>query len=134
MPPSMRIKNPEDLQRAFAKLDKLSKARNLEAAVTAGLQPINNGAIEKAPYKVGNLKRSIHTEILRSSDTYCEGASGTNLDYAARIEFGFKATDSLGRHYDQPAQPYMRPSFDENRAKAVNEIRESLNDILMQLI
>lgn len=134
MPPSMRIKNPKDLQRAFDKLDKLTKARYLTAAVNAGLQPINNAAQEKAPYLTGTLRRSIHTEIMQSSDTYCEGASGTNLDYAARVEFGFKATDSLGRSYDQPAKPYMRPAFDENRAKAVDEMRDSLNDILMQLI
>lgn len=47
---------------------------------------------------------------------------GTDLEYAARIEFGFTGPDSLGRVYNQPAQPYLRPAFDTKRTAAVNEI------------
>lgn len=134
MPPSMKVKNPEDLIKAFKKLDKLTQASTLEAAVRAGLLPIQNTAIQKAPYLTGTLRRSIHSEITESRQSYCEGATGTNLAYAARIEFGFNDTDSLGRTYHQPAQPYLRPAFDEKRGEAVDEMRESLNAILMQLI
>lgn len=47
---------------------------------------------------------------------------GTDLEYAARIEFGFTGPDSLGRVYNQAPHPYLRPAFDENRAKATAEI------------
>lgn len=134
MPPKMYIKNPEELHRAFQKIDKLKRASALEAAVKAGLQPINNAAIQKAPYLTGTLRRSIHTEIVESRESYCEGASGTNLDYAARIEFGYNDTDALGRTYHQPAQPYLRPAFDEQRGNAIDEMRDALNDVLMNLI
>ena len=134
MPPHLYLKNPEEIKRAFKTLDKLTKTRNLEAAVNAGLQPINNDAQQRAPYLTGTLRRSIHTEILESSDQYCEGASGTNLNYALRLELGFNDTDALGRTYHQPATPYMRPAFDGNKEKAVKEIGASLNDILMKLI
>lgn len=134
MPPSMKIKNPEDLVNAFKKIDKLSQASSLKAAVNAGLLPIQNAAVQKAPYLTGTLRRSIHSEILESRELYCEGGTGTNLAYAARIEFGYNDTDARGRTYHQPAQPYLRPAFDENRDEALKEMRESLNDILTRLI
>jgi phage gpG-like protein len=33
---------------------------------------------------------------------------GTNVVYAARVEFGFTGTDSLGRNYNQPPKSYLR--------------------------
>lgn len=134
MPPSMWLKNPSDLHQAFMRLDKLSQQRNLEAAVLAGLQPINNATQEKAPYRTGTLRRSYHTEILQSSPKRVEGGCGTNLNYARRVELGYNDTDALGRTYHQPAKPHLRPAFDENRGKAVAEMGESLKDILMALI
>lgn len=47
---------------------------------------------------------------------------GTDLEYAARVEFGFTGPDSLGRVYNQQPRAYLRPAFDENRAKAVAEV------------
>lgn len=134
MPPKMWIKNPEELHRAYQKMGKLKQASTLEAAVLAGLLPIQNSAIQKAPKKTTTLARSIHSEIMESRQGYCEGATGTNLDYARRIELGFNDTDALGRTYHQPAQPYLRPAFDENRDEALKEMGESLNEILMHLI
>ena len=134
MPPHMKLKNPEDLHRAFQKIDQLTQQRYLEAAVNAGLQPINNQAIENAPKVTTTLARSIHTEIVESRPTYCEGASGTNLDYARRIELGYNDTDSLGRTYHQPAQPYLRPAFDEKKDEAVAEMSDALKEILTSLI
>lgn len=32
---------------------------------------------------------------------------GTRVRYAARVNFGFVGTDSLGRTYNQPAKPFM---------------------------
>jgi len=134
MPPKMWIKNPKELHTAFKKLDKLSQASTLKAAVNAGLLPIQNEAIEKAPHKSGNLRRSIHPEIIESRDDYCEGATGTNVIYAARVEFGYNDTDALGRTYHQPAQPYLRPAYDNKREEALQEMRDSLHDVLMSLI
>lgn len=134
MPPKMWIKNPEELHRAFHDCDQLTQARYLEAAVMVGLLPIQNQAVVNAPKISRNLARSIHSEIMESRQGYCEGATGTNLDYARRVELGFVGVDSLGRSYNQAAQPYLRPAFDEKRKEAVQEMGDSLNDILMQLI
>jgi hypothetical protein len=46
--------------------------------------------------------------------------------YAARIEFGFHGTDSLGRKYNQAAQPYLRPAWEEKRATAMERTADLL--------
>jgi hypothetical protein len=130
----MQIKNPEDLTRAFKKLDQLTQTRYLSAAVTAGMMPIQNRVIDLAPRVTSTYVRSIHHEIAIAQPDYCEGVIGTNLPYGMRLEFGFNDTDSLGREYHQPAQPHWRPAFDEKRGEAVQEMGDSLNDILMSLI
>lgn len=38
--------------------------------------------------------------------------------YYRRLELGFKGRDSLGRQYDQPAYPFMRPGLDTTRGRA----------------
>jgi hypothetical protein len=35
----------------------------------------------------------------------------SNVVYAKRIEEGFHGTDSLGRRYNQPAYPFLRPAL-----------------------
>lgn len=47
---------------------------------------------------------------------------GTDVEYARRIEFGFVGADSLGRVYNQAAQPYLRPALDENESAILKEI------------
>ena len=130
----MKIKNPEELARAFKKLDQLTQTRYLQAAVIAGMQPIQNRVIDLAPRLTSDYVRSIHTEIAVSSPDYCEGVIGTNKPQSMRLEFGFNDTDSLGREYHQPPKPHWRPAFDEKRGEAVDEMAASLNDILMSLV
>lgn len=102
----------------------------LAHAASAGIKPIENSAINTAPLLTGTLRRSIHTEIVAQTDTYAEAATGTDVEYAARIEFGFNGADSLGREYHQAAQPYMRPAYETMRADALEETIDALRDIV----
>lgn len=40
---------------------------------------------------------------------------GSAVEYARRIELGFVGEDSLGRRYNQPAFPYLRPGLEAAR-------------------
>lgn len=40
---------------------------------------------------------------------------GEKAPYARRVERGFHGTDSIGRHYDQPAYPYLAPGWEDAR-------------------
>lgn len=130
-----------------AKLKKLGDpavvGKMLENALVAGALVISNSAKEKAPYKTGNLRRSIHVgghtdadeqmrldmadttghDLGRSASSYprISVQIGTDVEYAAAQEYG-------GR------RPYLRPAMDENKAKAKQEFREALADQLAKKV
>ena len=139
-----KIEGSEELMRNLEKLgDKL--AGKLEAAVAAGAFLVANAAKEKAPWITGTLRRSIHiggfTALTPSwnpnhpkntrtfgdigkgakTSTSVELLVGTDLEYAAKIEYGGSRKAPSG---------YLRPAYDENQEKAQREIGEALKDVL----
>jgi HK97 gp10 family phage protein len=117
----------------MAKLEKLSdaaKGKALETSVKAGAYVVEAEAkinIEKKDIvDTGNLLNSIQVKDVKSSGDIAEASIGTNVVYAARQEFGFVGTDSLGRVYNQPARPYLRPAIDENHDKINDAVKENL--------
>ena len=111
----------------------------LRALVSGGLLIVNE-AKRLAPYKRGNLRRSIHvggegvsgglegqttgTDIggQASGRDWAEVSVGTNVEYAARREFGFAGADRLGRVYHDPATPYLRPAVESEKGAVQKEI------------
>jgi HK97 gp10 family phage protein len=124
------IKGDKELLAKFKALGKAAQGETLVHAATAGILPIQNEAISTVVKDTGNLARSIHTETLESSNTYAEVATGTDVAYGARIEFGFMQADSLGRHYNQAAQPYLRPAHDNKSGEAIKETQAALLDLI----
>lgn len=61
--------------------------KGLKIAMDSSLMEVHGKAVEKAPYKTGNLRRSI-TWKSQSQDTRVVGAVGSNLVYARIHEFG----------------------------------------------
>jgi HK97 gp10 family phage protein len=88
------------------------------------------------PVLTGRLRDNIHTETVTDTDEQqvlmvtpiIEASNKYGFDpaYARRIEFGFIGTDSLGRHYHQAAQPYMRPAFDGKKDEAKDAITNGI--------
>jgi HK97 gp10 family phage protein len=131
MKANVKLIGEKQLLAKFQQLNKAVQGATLEKAATAGILPIQNEAIQKAPWKSGTLSRSIHTETVEKTATYVEVATGTDVEYALRIEFGFMQADSLGRHYNQPAQPYMRPAYDTKKKAAENDTKDALTDLIL---
>lgn len=125
------VKGDKELHAAFMKLKAAARGPALMTAAKVGILPIQNEAIDNAPYKSGTLSRSIHTEEVEETDHSAFVTTGTDVEYAARQEFGFNDTDSLGRTYHQSARPYMRPAYDNQREAAVNEVADALKDIIL---
>lgn len=123
-------KGGNELKDAFERLQAAARGPALMMAAKVGILPIQNAAIANAPYLSGTLSRSIHTEEVQQTDHSAMAATGTDVDYAARQEFGFNATDVLGRTYHQPARAYMRPAYDDHRDDAIDETRAALRDII----
>lgn len=121
----MTVKGQKDLIAKFQQLSKVMQGKAIESALMAGALIIQNSAVQKCPVKTGNLKRSITIRIEKD-----RAYIGTNVEYAARVEFGFSNADSRGRKYNQPARPYLRPAFDENKDRAKQEVAEALWSII----
>lgn len=151
MPVQVRIEGSESLNRKFAALSEAARGRTLERAVTAGALIIQNAAKENAPYLTGNLRRSIHIgghgDLApdRGDISAVTGAKvpdpevaqtsaavyvGTDVEYARRVEYGFDGQDRLGRTYNQPAQPYLRPAIDDNGREVAREIGDAFRDLI----
>ena len=96
-------------------------------ALRSAATVVVNDAKKRAPVLTGTLRRSIHQE---DAPGQLAVLVGTDLDYARRVEEGFAQRDRLGRRYNQPAQPYLRPALDENVDAIVREFWNSLDDIL----
>lgn len=141
----VRVVGLEETRRAFQRLSGKMRGQTLLAGVVAGGWKIVNRAkdrlIANKSYITGTLHRSIHvgghTELspdFSASEGYSdiEGEeisadraqveAGTNLVYAPRVEYGFSGADSLGRVYNQPAKPYLRPAFDEGQEEVEKEV------------
>lgn len=119
------IEGGAELARKLAALGEAVAGDALAAALRSGALLVEADAKRRAPYRTGTLRRSIHTEV-DAGGAKAEASVGTDVPYAARLEFGFEGKDKLGREYHQPPRPYLRPALDENMDAAAREIGEAL--------
>jgi HK97 gp10 family phage protein len=131
---TVTIEGLPELKRKLLDMSEATRQAKLEAAVLTGGQPIKNEAQVRAPVKTGTLRRDITVQIVESTPTSAIAAIGTGVPYGPRIEFGFNGRDKLGRLYSQPAQPYLRPAFDQERENAYREIQDALRDAINDAI
>ncbi len=115
------------LETLLAKLDKLSNIEVTQAAL-AGANVIRDGAKEIVPVDTGDLKNSIIAIELPPDEhgamVSAGGGDDMNVDYPCYVEFGTSKME---------AQPYMRPSIDNNRDAVVravgSEIQKNIKEI-----
>jgi HK97 gp10 family phage protein len=88
---------------------------------------IANEAKIRAPVLSGQLRRSIGVSTSTPGGK-AEARVGSNLEYARRIEFGFTGADRLGRIFDQPGKPFLRPAAKAKRKQVINEISRAIAD------
>ena len=111
-------------------------SRALKPAVLEAADLIQQAAKSYVPVDTGRLQESIHIEEIADGPFYYEVSVhpaepssnkwGFDPAYARRIEYGFIGQDSLGRNYNQVAQPYMRPSWDAEKLNAQGAVTNGL--------
>lgn len=133
---TLRVRGTDDLVAKFEALGKRAQSSALANATKAAALPVlnqirrteNDGG--RTPYKSGTLRRSFAMQVTTRTPTRCVVQIGTNVPYARRLEYGFVGPDALGRVYNQPAHPYIRPAMDENRGAVRREFRAAMLAIL----
>ena len=93
-------------------------------ALEAGAVIIVNEARRRVRVDTHDLQRSIEKETVVENDEEVVTVVGPNAPYGRRIELGFTGTDSLGRTYNQPPYPYLRPAYEENKDRVEKEVAE----------
>lgn len=141
---SFTLAGDKELSRQFRRMSDTMRGPTLKRALVAGALLMVNKAKANAPYKTGNLRRSLHVggEGVGGSTTgtdiggqvigrdFVEVKIGTNVRYARRLEFGFAGADRLGRTYNQPARPYLRPAIESEKGAAAREIVDAARDLI----
>jgi HK97 gp10 family phage protein len=97
----------------------------LEDIAWAGALPIMNRAMELAPVKTGNLRRSIHIETTEKTPTRCVASVGPHVDYAIYLEFGTR--------FMHP-RPFMRPAFEETKADAQKAMVDAAREFITEAL
>ena len=138
-PISITIRGNKKLDATLKKLSSKAREKAVPAAVVAGALVVANDAKRKAPFITGTLRRSIHigghgdktpghdlgpSKPLPapkwSADTLVAFV-GTNLVYAAPVEFGTSK---------RTAKPYLRPAVDQNHQTVRAEMQAVLHDFI----
>lgn len=145
---SAKLTGDQRLKAQLAAIEAAAQGRMVKAALVAGALLVANKAKALAPYDTGNLRRSIHvggegsmggleggstgTDIggQEITKTSAQVLVGTNVEYARRLELGFTRADSLGRVYNQPARPYLRPSLESESGAVIKEFSDAMVDLL----
>lgn len=120
------ISGGRELIAALKRLERVASVDVLRDAANEGAKAIVEEAQRLVPVKSGDLRDSIQAQPLEQANGSYTVGIGSPLPYARRIEYGFNDTDSLGREYHQPAQPYLRPALDTKGGDAVNAIADVL--------
>lgn len=122
----------KELKKLFKNLQQLTPKMQrgiLNLATKAGAKTIEDSAKQNAPKRTGRLAKAIHTRRKSVRKKKRDGDNpkdavyevGVKLDgtawYATMIEFGT---------VKQPAQPYMRPTFENTGDTALNGMKSYL--------
>jgi len=120
----------------------------LRQAVTSAALIVQTDAAQRAPVKTGNLRRSLHTEVLTSTRSLAIVQVGTDVVYARAIEYGTsphtiyprskKALMWPGarhpvrsvRHPGSPARPFLLPALVSNLGRIKAEIVAALGALI----
>lgn len=85
----------------------------ISEAIKKGCLAVEASAKQKCPVDTGNLRASIAANMVDEK----VGEVGTNVEYAAYVEYGTK---------NQSAQPFLYPALQEQRGNIVKEIEKAL--------
>lgn len=117
------IRGEREIDRLFAKAPEAFTASVIMPALEGGARIVKVDAKARVRKVSHRLERSIRTE---SMPQILAVKIYTDEPYAKRIERGFVGKDSLGRRYNQPAQPYLVPALNMNREPIVREVRNAI--------
>lgn len=141
---TVTVSGEQEINRAMISLAQRASGPQNVVALEAGGDVIVNDAKERARYRTGTLRRSIHIERGTVTMDYAEIQLGPSVNYGAQVEFGgdivpvnarrlrFVVDGQVifARRVHQEPHPDMIPAAQENHAEVVQEIAGVLQQLL----
>lgn len=123
------VKGEKDL---IATLDSIKNEseKTVGTAMALAAVKVKNRARGRVPKVTRTLERSIHPDNLQVGNSKVTIDIGTDVEYARRIELGFAGTDSLGRRYNQPAHPYLRPALMDSKQEVQQDVSRAMKAMI----
>lgn len=127
----VKIDGINDLMRNLNKIPKNASRRSLGKAAKAGAEPIERAAKQKAPVDTGRLRDSIYTKFAYQSSRVARVQISTNVKPKGNAKYAYDFFQEFGTSY-HPAHPYMRPAADEQENVAVEKVKETMAEAVLQ--
>lgn len=112
-----------------AELERRARAaRNTNLALATAAEKLTQRAINHSSGRPGpNVISGAFIGAWTWNLTGGDSAEVSNpMPYAARLEYGFVGTDSLGRHYNQPPFPSLGTAVNESESLLYDELNQAL--------
>lgn len=140
----MRITMQFNVGILYSRIERIRNAarQGLAEGALRGAELVRDEAKRIVPVDTGLLRDSIHTEHSKDFPTRqehvvtpvypAENKYGFEPPYARRIEYGFVGYDSMGRFYNQPPKPYMRPAYETKREEAKEAVEQAIRSAVAE--
>jgi HK97 gp10 family phage protein len=132
----------KELAEKLKQLPKKVAKNGLRRAVSSGAAIVRNAARKRAPVDTGEMKR----DIMMKREKDKQGSGTTGAVYSVYVRSGKKSRlagkkrdverDSFYWKFVEfgtktiPAQPFMRPGFEESKGEAIGAIGKSLDETI----
>jgi HK97 gp10 family phage protein len=116
---SVRIEGMPALRKALLQVSQEGR-KTVQREVLRATLAVQRRAKQLCPVDTGRLRNSIAVELEEGG---MNGAVGTNVKYAPFVEFGTSRT---------PAQPYLLPAFEEERAVFIERLKRELGEAFVK--
>lgn len=125
---TVKVEGLKELQKAILELPKATGRNVVKRALTKAADPIENEAARLAPVLRGHLQRSVSigTKLSRRQRSQHRKQSEVEI-FVGPGAMPQAITQEFGAAHHS-AQPFMRPAWDGNVAKALATIKEILGE------
>ena len=119
----------DELKRKTARAARIAINDTMAAGIANARSGHGSGAhgAQRFESQTGELVRG--TKIVQAAQQERAGICGrwgvVGVPQARRIEFGFQGKDRLGRVFNQPAFPYLRPAADAENPKLARRLKKA---------
>lgn len=131
---SVKVEGLDELEKQLGALDKKIRKKFLRQALRAAAKPIRDEAARLAPRRTSEPPRTSGKPLHRSMVIRSAGKQ-PGSDITLQVAPGKGASHGLLQEFGtvhHPAQPFLRPAFDNKRDEAVRAFRESLGKNIEQ--